>query len=222
MLIAFEGTGTDAVDRADFSKHNGFMFQFVRKYKGPGKAHYVFGPGAAGLNVPDMFEEGKERVEFAMRKGDKVINIVGYSRGGFVAMALARYCSEQLKVSVPFLGLFDCVSRASTLPGYDQDSISAGVKCCYHAMRNPSTGSRSGFPYFGNTGQSAESGVKFEWDPSFTTSHSGMGGWPLAGDITDPAATTKEWCESTRAGLWMTNRAMRHGLLGRVLAPVKW
>lgn len=222
MLLVFEGTGPDYFTRADFYAHHGFMTQFYIRHTGSGRKSYFDGPGASGADVPGIFAEGCATLRANLARGDRTVHLVGYSRGAFIAMAVARYCWEKHQVPVAFLGLFDAVSRASSLPGYNQDSVSAGVAYCCHASRNPTTGSRQGFPYFGNTGLSAERGVRFEWDASFACSHSGLGGWPTAGDITDPRAKEQEWSESTRAGVWFSNRARQLGVFHGVLAPVRW
>jgi pimeloyl-ACP methyl ester carboxylesterase len=231
MLAAIEGTGESWSSRADYHLQNGFIPQFFRRYSGRGNARYFAGPSVSGSECPQILDEVCRFIEGEIRTGDEEINLVGYSRGGFIAICVARYFSIQ-KTPVNFLGLFDAVRMtvmpaASMSPGldvpadpietpgpYQTNTIPGNVRYCYHAIRDPLVGSRTSW---GNTAYDQEPGIwEFE-KKKFMTSHSGMGGLPGGGDVPDSA---REEIESARVGSWMSQYAMKHGLLTRKLVPV--
>jgi hypothetical protein len=222
MLIAFEGTGDSFVQRADFRPQNGFISQFVRNYNPrKGKAYYLSGPCLHGGNCGAIMNDGCRAIEQELRNGDEEINIIGYSRGGFSAIATARYVGLVHGKTVNFLGLFDAVKMAGLSGAYDTDALPGNIRYVYHAFRNPAAGSRTSgvLNQWGNTGYLVEKGVWTLEKAMFMTSHSGMGGWPGAGDVKE---NESEWPESKRAGSWMSGFAMRHGLIGAPLVPTTW
>jgi hypothetical protein len=218
MLIAFEGTGQSMMDRADFSFQNGFIHQFVQQYAGPGRSHYFAGPSIHGGNCGGIMNDACRTIEAALRfNKDEPINIVGYSRGGFISVAVARYVGVVHKKTVNFLGLFDAVKMTYLSGPYETDQIPGNVRYVCHAFRNPRVRSRTNW---GNTAWGVEAGVWQYHKAMFMASHAGMGGWPSSGDVTN---NTDEWRESQRAGMWMTKYARQFGVrLAGLLAPRTW
>ena len=227
MLIAFEGTGGEVSQlfppifvgvRADFRPYNSYIWQFCQGYRSdkPAFAQYVTGPRTDGLNMMDVFEDGKDVVDSKLKANhDRRIDIIGYSRGGFAAMALARYVGYVHSRRVNFLGLFDPVRMSNLYGQYNNNAISGNCDTVCVIMRNAKTGSRSSW---GNTGGSLEAGVKSYSHAYFMTSHSGMGGWPGGGDVT-LSQNGDEMSESVRAGAFMAAAAGAAGVFSGRLWP---
>src|SRR5262249_33794811 len=99
MLIGIEGTGTNWAVRANFSAQRGFIWQFLMNYApGHGSVHYFSGPCLHGENCLAIMGDAVRAVEAELRADAKQeINIIGYSRGGFIAMAVARHVGLALK-----------------------------------------------------------------------------------------------------------------------------
>ncbi|MEZ4648415.1 MAG: hypothetical protein R3E97_06405 [Candidatus Eisenbacteria bacterium] len=154
------------------------------------------------------------------------IVLVGHSRGGLIAILAAA----GLQPPVDFLGLYDAVDRVY---GPDGSEI-RNVRVTYHALRDPSIGSR---PSFGNTGRRSTGRYIEE---HFETSHGGIGGayeprpsgpfadYSCSVDYERSQSPTPGWLPSspvtpgTRAALcatesrsaeaWMRDAARREGL----------
>jgi hypothetical protein len=111
---------------------------------------------------------------------DKVY-LTGYSRGGATVLDVALIL-KNYGIPVEAIFLFDAVTRSPWLSG---EVIPANVKHCYHAIREPKSGSRRSF---GNSRAVAAAGVKY-YPEYFLTTHAGMGGvpWGQAG-LVKPAA----------------------------------
>jgi uncharacterized protein (DUF2235 family) len=149
-LYAFDGTWNKNRPR-DAKDTN------VVKFHGAygGNKWYVEGPGtrfgAIGKFFGGLFGAGgKERVEEAckeleknFRKGDQVIDIVGFSRGGALALDFANTIHSQgvLGKSAPeirFVGVWDVVPSFG-IPGNDTNlgyvlTLPPSVRKCFHAM----------------------------------------------------------------------------------------
>jgi len=157
-LYAFDGTGQEDKD-GDLNDSN--VVHFFRAYDDPNKdndpddltgSFYVKGIGLmAHTFLSERFAEafgigGHHRVRQAMKRlrnnvraGDRVIDIVGFSRGAALAVSFAnQVIEEHPDVHVRFAGLWDVVGQFG-LPG---EHIQAGhdLRCprnvtrCYHAM----------------------------------------------------------------------------------------
>jgi len=225
MLFAFEGTGSEFGGfpvvvgvRADFRAHDSFVWQFCKGYVSdfPQFAQYIPGPRGDGLNVDVCFGEACGILDAKMRVYPKArLDIVGYSRGGFLAMSLARYAAMVHHRRVHFLGLFDAVRMCKLWGGFDTDVVPGNVDYVCHVIRNPQVGSHLDW---GNTGQGYESGVKKYDQDLFMTSHSGMGGWPGGGDV-KVYQNQSEKAESERAGTYMATSAAQRGVFSGSLTP---
>ena len=220
MLFAFEGTGDFDHNRANFIPQNGFIWQFVKGYVPKGFAHYVPGPTLSGSNLKKIFREACDALNAQLRsRSSENIDVVGYSRGGYLAIAFARYIQIEIGRQVNFMGLFDPVSYMSSLDEkYGQDIIPSNIVTCAYTWRNPGVGSRSSW---GNAGNSYEPGIRHYSEQSFMTSHSGMGGWPGAGDVT-AEQNQDEWREAKRLGSWMTSQAQSASVFSGNLMPHRW
>ena len=97
---------------------------------------------------------------------DVRIVLIGHSRGGLAATALARMLSPLVRVY--FMGLYDSVDREGCLDGMNVEN----VKFVAHARRHPEMKSRTSF---GNTSLKYI-GVDHAEERFFYTSHGGMGG----------------------------------------------
>lgn len=199
ILAAIDGTGSHEWRQANGS--NSHTFKFFRDFDpaGGGKAYWngpgeefggeVAGTGSGaiingavafveqslstiiGTGVTKFFKRNvmfgiRERAEF-LKEFEKTVRIclVGHSRGGLIAINVAN----RLPVPVHFLGLYDAVDMHTVLDG---DTIT-NARTTYHAMRDPTIGSRSSW---GNCGRSS-TGIYFE--KFFRTSHGGIGGDPV-------------------------------------------
>jgi hypothetical protein len=219
MLFAFEGTGDFDHNRANFIPQNGFIWQFVKSYAPKGFLHYVPGPTLSGSNVNEIFTDACNAVDERLNRKNELIDVVGYSRGGYLAIAFARYLQLQHGLTVNFLGLFDPVSYMSWVkPPYGKDVIPGNIKSVAYSYRDPQVGSRSSW---GNAGTSYEPGIGNYVELPFMTSHSGMGGWPGAGDVS-AEKNQDEWRAAKRAGEWMTGQARNSGLSLGLLMPHRW
>ncbi len=218
MLFAFEGTGDFSHNRANFIPQNGFIWQFTKGYVPKGFAHYVPGPTMSGSNLTSIFNDSVAILDSRLRNNrQERIDVVGYSRGGYLAIAFTRYIQLEHNLKVNFLGLFDPVSYMSSLPDrYGADTIPNNIITCAYTWRNPQVGSRPGW---GNAGNSYEPGIRHYREQSFMTSHSGMGGWPGAGDVS-AKLNDSEWREAKRLGAWMTEQA--RAVFAGMLMPHRW
>ena len=140
---------------------------------------YLDGPtqamGVTGWDCTEIYEKAKKFIEFNVgrvqfqkrsdpRDSDLRITLVGHSRGGHTAIALAR----DLKYPVYFLALYDAVDKTLVL---GDTTIVRNVKHTVHARRSPFMSSRDSW---GNTGLRSSSGTyKSEF---FATNHGGVGG----------------------------------------------
>jgi hypothetical protein len=129
--------------------------------------------------------------------GDFGIDIIGFSRGGYAAMELARELqyngchinkiNEYISpIYVRWMGLYDPVQREidfdEYVNGYNNNEIAENVLNVAIAERDPSIGSRK---YFGNAvlnHQDNQNNQASYVVKRFKASHSGVGGAPGKGD----------------------------------------
>jgi uncharacterized protein (DUF2235 family) len=108
-----------------------------------------FAGGLFGLGGKRRVKEAMEALETNFQKGDRVIDIVGFSRGAAIARHFANQVKEdQRGAEIRFLGLWDTVASFG-IPGNDINigwtfTLPGNVKKCYHAMALDER--REGFP----------------------------------------------------------------------------
>jgi uncharacterized protein (DUF2235 family) len=157
-LYAFDGTGNE--DQEDPTRDSNVV-DFFTAYIDPKKnddpdetlgSLYLKGIGrrarllvgrtlaeAFGIGGHKRVRQAMERLENNIDAGDSVVDIVGFSRGGAIAVSFANEIAAKVPdVRVRFLGLFDVVGQFG-LPG---ERVNAGhilrlpknVDHCFHAM----------------------------------------------------------------------------------------
>lgn len=166
-LYAFDGTGNEDED------NDTNVLEFFRAYNDPLKnddldkprgSLYLKGIGTlartlVGEGIAEAFGiGGHDRVEQALRRlrhnaeaGDKVVDIVGFSRGAAIAISFANRILQAVPaglVQVRFIGVWDIVGQFG-VPGEHINAghdLSAPRHClkCYHAMALDET--RAFFP----------------------------------------------------------------------------
>jgi uncharacterized protein (DUF2235 family) len=118
------------------------------------------------------------RLKQNRKRGDDVVDVVGFSRGAAIALSFANVIASELPgLSVRFMGLFDVVGQFG-LPGRHVQAghiltLPPNVKCCRHAMALDE--SRATFPLTrlcDDNGKPADSLVEV-W---FRGVHSDVGG----------------------------------------------
>jgi len=161
-LYAFDGTWNSEKDAGEYDRNTNvvrFKDQYAGTrffYKGVGTKHGSLGKffgGAFGVGGHERIDEGRRDVAAQFAKGDRDIDIVGFSRGAALAAHFANVIADdgvvvngvREKPPVRFLGVFDVVAAFGipiNLPGVNFNRInlgyklglSKGVKYCYHAL----------------------------------------------------------------------------------------
>ncbi len=161
-LYAFDGTWNSEKDAGEYDRNTNvvrFKDQYAGTrffYKGVGTRHGALGKffgGAFGVGGKDRIEAARQDVARQVAAGDRVIDIVGFSRGAALAAHFANVIADDgVKVGgetvipeVRFLGVFDLVAAFGipiNLPGFGFNrmnlgyrlGLAAGVKYCYHAL----------------------------------------------------------------------------------------
>ena len=171
------GDGDDKVYAIDFA--NSFVKTFWRGGHF-NKGGYLRGPGMRGSETRALVNSGRAWVTTAIDEARRSktpyrLFLSGYSRGGAAVTEIAFELKAR-GINVHAMLLFDAVDQSELT---NVDVVPANVKYCYHAMRNPSAGSRE---FFGNCSTSAAGGVVFDKKPFWCT-HGAMGGtpWTVAG-----------------------------------------
>jgi len=200
-----------------------------------GEAHYFYGPDAgemiiAGNEVAEICNTAMDDVCNFIRTNFKNYNhtitaeeiksmelneqfgidIIGYSRGGFAAMEIARRLqyegcddidgNDNIKpIYVRFLGLYDPVQRDIDwgdvfIDPYDNEKIGSNVIAVSVAERSPEIHSRSYFGYAVKGFDEDEDGYPLYRDiKRFDASHAGCGGVPGEGDCVPDEDELKIW-----------------------------
>jgi len=149
-LYAFDGTWNENKpdDAADTN-----VFKFKEAYQG-GKFYLpgvgtrfgvlgkVFG-GLFGAGGKERIEEAYEELQKNFREGDRVVDIVGFSRGAALALDFANTIDSRGVLGDPhpeirFVGIWDVVPSFG-IPGNDVNlgyvlTLPASVRKCFHAM----------------------------------------------------------------------------------------
>jgi pimeloyl-ACP methyl ester carboxylesterase len=187
MLFSFEGTGnqkwggTSKRALEDLSNTTSFAWQFSELSTAPkGLKRYFPGPNVQGSNCDDILNLAIEWYDdrkrtFGASLNNQKITLVGYSRGAYIAMCLAKYF-ESIGKQVYFMGLFDAVSRDLSMPRRLATScIPNNVQFCIHAARSPIIGSRN--ISMDRIGQTWENGSPLAGRKEFPGSHAALGGF---------------------------------------------
>jgi hypothetical protein len=246
MLLAFEGTGmqmwggTSKKGLEDLSGTGSFVWRFsLLCNEDKNLVRYFPGPNVQGSNCDDIFEQAKTHYRELKKSnaigGSTKINLVGYSRGAYIAMCFARFL-EINDISVNFLGMFDPVSVDLSMEGIIADGsrwkemrIPNNVKNCYIAARSPVTGSRK--TTMNSIGKKYEDGRDVLRE-EFPGSHAAIGGFPNQAGVGDAPNSgqgdpndiykfdkRKELTAWWRAGDYISQAAFKHKLLKKSLVP---
>lgn len=200
ILIAIDGTGSKEWRRADGL--NSHIHRFYSDFTGPEKL-YLDGPGNSGLDVGDIIDNSTREIyrmigrlirrNLVNNLSEIKINIIGHSRGGFIAIKTANFLQNPISftrvasrggqetdffnstmgqhippsLNVNFIGLYDAVKRTATET--EGDLSLRNVEKTAHAQRQNMFLSRPTFQ--GMTIPNAAT-------KSFDTSHGGIGGDP--------------------------------------------
>lgn len=165
-LYAFDGTGNK--DNPGDDKDSNvlkFYAAYEAGYTGPGKCLYISGVGTRwgliGKFVGSLFGAGgKKRIKEDMKvleknfkRGDTMIDVVGFSRGSALALEFANQVRAEgvgrIKTpAIRFLGIWDTVASFG-LPGNNINlgyhlTVPYNVETCCHAMALDER--RSSFP----------------------------------------------------------------------------
>ena len=95
--------------------------------------------GLTGVGGRPRIRDAHERMEQYFAEGDRVIDIIGFSRGASLALHFANDIWEERKeLSIRFVGLWDVVASFG-LPGNSLNiawtlTLPPNVQKCYHAM----------------------------------------------------------------------------------------
>lgn len=227
MLIGIDGTGSELMsdvnimvdDPPEYQRtmKNSFVHQLLRDYKGRGSM-YFRGPTLSGSECPRIAALCMIAARVALQ-ADDVVHLTGYSRGGAIAIAVAKQIGTEFpNARIPVMALFDAVDRERWFG--DLQTIPGTVDCVFHALRDPIAKSRS---YFGNCGTNAEAPCELK-KQTFVTTHGGMGGVPLgnAAPIEEKLrieigpAMEKQQSQLVHSWMWANLRKM--GIVGS--APV--
>lgn len=160
-LYAFDGTWNSEKDAGEYDRNtNVVRFKDLYSgpkyfYKGVGTKHGVLGKfagGAFGVGGHDRIEVAKKDMAKQFAANDRIVDIVGFSRGAALAVHFANVIADDgvtvngvlERPSIRFLGVWDVVA-AFGIPinlGFNFNRInlgyklglSKGVKACYHAL----------------------------------------------------------------------------------------
>ena len=165
-IYAFDGTGNEDNPGSDKDSNVLKFFEaFKETYTGQGKCFYVPGVGTRKGIIGKIFGSvfgsgGQQRIEEAIdileenfSKGDKEINIIGFSRGAALALEFANEIHEhgvngEDTPIINFIGIWDTVASFG-VPGNNVNlgytlSVPPNAQRCFHALALDER--RQGFP----------------------------------------------------------------------------
>lgn len=179
MLIAIDGTSIYWDDAKYRQQMQGSFIHQLDATTCERNHRWFRGPTISGIQDRWIANEALNLIrDWRLRLGDRRVVLAGYSRGGAVAIYVARQLERETwarGLKVACLALFDAVDRD---PLIDAREIPGNVEYAYHAMRDPAVGSRW---YFSNCGQTICQPGKLEPRKFFGT-HAALGGLPFSGD----------------------------------------
>lgn len=187
FLLVFEGTGEQQLGRRTNWHQNSigdrsFMYQYYKRSQiNEAFKIYLPGPDVRGSNCGKIFNDAIDYYESAKKYGGALdIALVGYSRGAYIAMSVAKELGEKYNQKVSFMQLFDPVSKDfdNSIPGKQQAVVvPQNVKLCYMAHRSRLVGSRSHLMNY--VGDKAENSNMTQYiKKEFHGSHAALGGFP--------------------------------------------
>ena len=145
-LYAFDGTWNE--DEKGEGKDTN-VIKFYNAFQGPkfylegvgtrlGFIGKILG-GVIGAGGWFRIKEAMDELEKNVTNGDKIVDIIGFSRGAALALHFANEAAKEIPgAQIRFLGLWDVVASFG-LPGNDINigwdlSLPGSVEHCYHAM----------------------------------------------------------------------------------------
>ena len=186
IYAGIDGTGpySDRAYEAEF--RNSFVQRLYRSW-GNEARYYRRGPSLDGVSTPALgigaYRSVRERYRHKA-SGPKRIFLAGYSRGGAAVVYTASLLALE-GIAVDGLFLFDAVDRQ---PFNAPLFIPPNVRVCFHARRDPKTGSRS---LFGSYATRRMPGAPTIYKQQyFFCTHGGMGGMPWG--VADPDGIINE------------------------------
>ncbi|MFH1119824.1 MAG: hypothetical protein V1775_08365 [Bacteroidota bacterium] len=207
IFAGIDGTlSYDWINQPGGMATNSHIYDFYRKLNTQGGfKEYFEGPRLSGGDVQQIVHNVEDyiRTHLKKRPGARV-SLFGHSRGGFVAILVAK----RLKGTciVHFLGLYDAVDRTS---GVDCDTIE-NVVAAYHAIRDWSRGDRI---YFGNTGLKFAQSVRYT-PQTFWAAHGAIGGdYEKIPSKESGFKASMDRFQGQAAHSWMLECARNEGLL---------
>ena len=184
MLIGIDGTGPLLASKYSEEMRNSFVSQIVRSSREKHK-YYFSGPSLLGAEDLSIEFKVVSAVLKCLAAGDSILFLTGYSRGGLIAIRVARNIQSSKpgkNLRIKCLMLFDAVDR-DAFSG--SSIIPSNVDVALHAIRSPDVGSRK---LFGNCGLRFEGNVNFQ-RKTFQATHAAMGGMPWSGDFPTSTST---------------------------------
>jgi uncharacterized protein (DUF2235 family) len=161
-LYAFDGTWNSEKDAGRYDLNtNVVRFKDLYDgtkffYQGVGTRHGTLGKffgGAFGVGGHERIDDAKRDMAKQFAAGDRVIDIIGFSRGAALAVHFANVVADDgvkvgdivEKPAIRFLGVWDVVAAFGipiNLPGLNANRINLGyklglapaVQSCYHAL----------------------------------------------------------------------------------------
>ena len=148
-LYAFDGTWQEDEVSSTLNKTDTNVVRFHDAYQG--KKAYMEGIGVrkgflgkvigglTGAGGRSRIREALEKLEQHIQEGDRIVDIVGFSRGASLALHFANKVERRYPdVEIRFLGLWDTVASFG-IPGNRINlgwnlTLADGVEHCYHMM----------------------------------------------------------------------------------------
>jgi len=171
MIIGIEGTGSQSWGQSDLQR------SFVRRILHQSKIspkYYFIGPGDSGWDGRDITVPASTKIKKSTKNS---VTMVGYSRGAAYSMFIASCLTSEMPNLEVTLVLFDAVARQHDMN--IPEKIPSNVTQCFHAMRDPRSGSRH---FMSNVGKHV-SNTKTRFEKKlFMGSHGSLGGvsWDAA------------------------------------------
>lgn len=218
LLVAIDGTDSESWRKR--SKTTGRTNSHVRNFyedyvmsAGDSKL-YLHGPNAkiTGADCRNIHDKAMSWINERLSKNSsQQVNLVGHSRGGYIAMEVARELVEN-GVRVNYLGLYDPVDMA---PGYGKKETVPAVDFAVRVMAMPGVGSRL---YFNTADGGFEGSSRNEAysDAYVKATHGGIGGDSWEGDRVVPTlfgmTKEKDISGSINADLTVRRKAKQAGI----------
>ncbi|MHB0961179.1 MAG: RHS repeat domain-containing protein [Pirellulaceae bacterium] len=224
VIVAIDGTGsgpfaeTPDVINQDTGRYRSHVRNFWREYARVYNegSFYFDGPDEdVGLSTRSIFRKALNTTLCELeRTPNQEINIIGHSRGGYIAVELAAALKEE-GYRVNFLGLYDPVDMDISVNLVDFDiEIPSNVDHAAIAIRDRRGGSRAVFNTVNPAAEDA-SKMKLFVHQKFFGTHAALGGAPWLGDTTglhkDLTRPVDEQC-SANVDRWMRQHAATAGI----------